>query len=139
MKKFVFTCLLALPLTAVSQQEASAWCNFKFGAGVNLSFSSGGCKNLLWGLYQTSDGSGGYPGCGGYGGFPGGYSAQGGAMSYDTTQAAQANQQAPAPAQMNPVQYQQPYYPNSGYTPVGYYYQGQNYQYYQAPAYWYGR
>ena len=42
MKKFALVCLLALPLTALSQQTASAWFNLKVGAAVGLGVSFGG-------------------------------------------------------------------------------------------------
>jgi len=55
MKRFAFACMAALALSVFAQQKASAWCNFNFSAGVNTSFSSGGCR-LLWGLVETAPG-----------------------------------------------------------------------------------
>src|SRR5262249_49926676 len=59
MKKFLLMCLLALPWVALSQEKASAWCNMKFGCGLNFEFSSGG-NNLLWGAYTSSQPPGFY-------------------------------------------------------------------------------
>src|SRR5437588_11738308 len=42
MKKFLTMSVLALSLAAVSQQQASAWCKFTFGFGLNLSFERAG-------------------------------------------------------------------------------------------------
>jgi len=44
--------MAAAALLLLTQQQASAWCNFNFSTGVNTSFSGGGTK-LLWGLYQS--------------------------------------------------------------------------------------
>jgi hypothetical protein len=74
MKRFLIFSLLAAGLTLGSQQQASAWCNFKFGAGVNWHWQSG---NNSWfcGAYRNGEVPGpeffGYPGCGG--GYPVGY------------------------------------------------------------------
>src|SRR5438105_4255750 len=72
MKKFLFACLLTLPLTTAARQEASAWCKFNIGVGANLGLQSGGSKSFLWGLYQSSD-VGAIPPQ--LAGFPSGYSA----------------------------------------------------------------
>jgi hypothetical protein len=141
MKKLVMASVLALGLVLVGQQRASAWHDFKFSAGVSISWCGGG-NSYCKGRIQGAD----WPGTDG--GLPGysGYYADG---------AAPSTWQAPAPtpaAESKPAagsspQTYNPYY-NSGYQPVGYYYTtgyqpvGYTYPgYYQAPvpAYWYGR
>jgi hypothetical protein len=42
MKKFVLAAACAVALLGLAHQRASAWCNFTFGAGVNLGFKCGG-------------------------------------------------------------------------------------------------
>jgi hypothetical protein len=82
MKKLLAASVLALALVAGSQQPASAWCNFKFGVGLNMEFSSGN-NNCFWGMFksgQVPDGSGYSPFVGGspfgYAGGPfGGYNS----------------------------------------------------------------
>jgi hypothetical protein len=86
MKKFLLTSILALPFLALANQDASAWHQFKFGAGINLEGSGGG-NSAFWGVWKSQQppapgGFGapgvGYPGAtagagvGGYGvGYPG--------------------------------------------------------------------
>jgi hypothetical protein len=133
MKKLVMASLLALGVLVVGQQRASAWSEFKFSAGVNLSWrSSGSCTNF--GIYRTSTPYDTCPPFGCASGFPyfGGYAAAPGAESYYGNVAAQA----PAAQPAGPAQTYNPYY-NSGYQPVGYTYSG--YSNYQAPGYWNGR
>jgi hypothetical protein len=132
MKKVLVLSFLALGALAVSEQKASAWANFKFGIGANLSYTSGG-NSFGWGLWTNGPApgccapEGGYPG---HGGFGGDFYSQGPAAPTGTTPVA-------APAQIQPVQYPAMGYPG-GYQPVSYY-PGFNYGYYQAPSYWYGR
>jgi hypothetical protein len=66
MKKMVLAGLLAISLIAMSQQNASAWVNSKFGIGLNWSRQSGG-NNFLWGAFHNGQppgpdafGTGGY-------------------------------------------------------------------------------
>jgi hypothetical protein len=127
MKKLFVASALALALTAASQQTASAWCEFKFSAGVNLSYrSSGSCTN--WGIYRQSTPIDSCPFPCASDSFPyyGGHAAVQGAESYYGGYAAQT----PAAQPYNP-------YYNSGYQPVGYNYSG--YSSNVVPAYWYGR
>jgi hypothetical protein len=86
MRKILVMGVMALGLALASEQTASAWVNFKFGAGVNWNWQSGG-NNFLWGLFRNGQppapdcppgygyGPGvghGYPGPGPYGpSFPG--------------------------------------------------------------------
>ena len=81
MKKSIAAGLMAICLTALSQQEASAWVNSKFGIGLSWDWQGGG-NSFLWGLWRSSQppgpeaygfaprgpAPGGFPG----GGFPGG-------------------------------------------------------------------
>jgi len=57
MRRFLIACAAALAVTAAQEQKASAWCNFNFSAGVNLSWQAGD-NCYLWGLCKT----GPYPG-----------------------------------------------------------------------------
>src|SRR5437868_6650798 len=52
MKKFLTMSVLALSLAAVSEQQASAWCKFNFGAGFNLSFESAN-NSGLWNAFRN--------------------------------------------------------------------------------------
>jgi|SRR5581483_7334526 len=52
MKKFLLMGVLALSVAVLSQQQASAWINFRTGACINLGFQSGG-NNWLWGAYRN--------------------------------------------------------------------------------------
>ena len=78
MKRFLLVCLLALPLSAVTQQKASAWCCFSCCHSCCFNFSCGGCCNFSCGCNPCCGGGGcgygsgyGY-GLPGYGGYPGG-------------------------------------------------------------------
>jgi hypothetical protein len=137
MKKLFVAAALALALTAVGQQRASAWCEFKFGVGFNISYrSSGHCTTFYWHRESLPgpccDYNCGFACCGwpynvgaGYAYAPGAESNFGGVAA-----------QAPAPQPPTTVQSYNPYY-NSGYQPVGYNYAG--YANSTLPAYWYGR
>src|SRR5947207_1787016 len=59
MKKLIAASVLALLVLASSQQSASAWCNFKFGVGLNFEYS-GGNNCLLWGLHRSGQVPDGY-------------------------------------------------------------------------------
>src|ERR1700733_15402532 len=52
MKKILLVGALALLALFSAQQQASAWLNFKFGAGINWAWQSGG-NNTLWGLFRN--------------------------------------------------------------------------------------
>jgi hypothetical protein len=65
MKKILVMGALAVAIAAVSQQQASAWMNWKFGAGVNAAWQSGG-NTWLWGAFRNGQPPG--PDCGPYGG-----------------------------------------------------------------------
>ena len=53
MKKFLVIGLLAISAMALSQQQASAWINSRFGVGMNWDFQAGG-NSLLWGLVRSA-------------------------------------------------------------------------------------
>lgn len=157
MKKIILSGLLALGAALASQQEAAAWVNFKFSAGINWQLQSGN-NNFLWGVFRNGQvpGAEGYPGGMPYHGGPGphGYGSQfpyfGQAAPVPTAPAAAAPTGTAAtstPAQQtywqggNPfhtVGYNPSYNP---YTPASYpgYYYPNYYGYYYAPSYWYGR
>jgi len=52
MKKVLATGLLAICAIALSQQQASAWVNARFGIGFNWGWQSGG-NNVLWGAWKN--------------------------------------------------------------------------------------
>jgi hypothetical protein len=117
MKKMIVAGMLALAMTAVAQQEASAWCRFNFNTGINISYESTGCC-YGWAFYHKSN----PPPCG-YGypspycGYYGGYSPYGYAAVPQAVPAAPAVMTAPAQTQQ-----------------AGYYFYGQGY----TPSYGYG-
>src|ERR1700733_9668356 len=53
MKKMLVASVVAVALMAGLQQQASAWCKFNFGVGLNCSYEGGG-NSLLWGLIKGS-------------------------------------------------------------------------------------
>jgi hypothetical protein len=52
MKKVLATGLLAICLLALSQQQASAWINSRFGIGFNWDWSCGG-NHCCWGAWHN--------------------------------------------------------------------------------------
>jgi hypothetical protein len=156
MKQLIVAGLLALPLAALFQEDACAWCKFNATAGASLGFQSGGSKSILWGAYQSSD----YPtqtSSNAYSGFPGGYGAGfamppagdfgGGHADAGPTGFGDVGPEGYAgPAPMpsappeatpetaKPTQYRSAYPAST--LPIGYYYPSAGYDYYQAP--WYG-
>ena len=65
MKKFVLAGLVALSVMAITQQQASAWINSRFGIGLNWHTQSGG-NQILWGAWRNGQPPG--PEAYGYGG-----------------------------------------------------------------------
>jgi hypothetical protein len=125
MKKMMVAGLLALAVTAVSRQEASAWCKFCCSAGFNISYeSTGHCFNWCcsWTPNPPPCYSSCYPGYGGYGG----YAAYPAYPAYPYAYAPAAPAAAAAPAVAAPAAYTT--------QQVGYTFYGQGY----APNYWYG-
>jgi hypothetical protein len=107
MKKILLASLLALPLLAVSQQRASAWCQFKFGVGLNLEGSSGG-NCLAWGLWKSDQ----PPPPAGYGFGPGMAGGDLGGYGMIESEPAAPSTPAPMPKEVKPAVY----------NPVVYYY-----------------
>jgi len=154
MKKIVLASLFAIGVIALSQQQASAWVNTKFGIGLNYSHQSGG-NNFGWGLWQNGQvpgpeafgGGGGYYGGGGGGG-GGGYYGGGGFPSYAPSApccGGSGAQQFQAPMPKTTSDYSTPqnpyagvYYYNSPYQ-LASYPQQPAYYYYAPPNYYYGR
>lgn len=52
MKKIIITGLLTLVAMCASQNQASAWCNSRFGVGLNWNYASGG-NSFLFGLIKN--------------------------------------------------------------------------------------
>jgi hypothetical protein len=52
MKKLVVAGLFAISVLAISEQQASAWINSRFGVGLNWDWQSGG-NNFLWGAWRN--------------------------------------------------------------------------------------
>ena len=50
MKKLLMTGILAITALAMSQQQAHAWVNARFGIGLNYQWQSGG-NQFLWGAW----------------------------------------------------------------------------------------
>jgi hypothetical protein len=115
--------VLALGLTLGSQQQASAWCNFKFGAGINWDYQ-GGNNCFGWGLVRSGEVPGPEAfGCGCPGGCPSPY------MSYGANPNCYAGNGATGPAYAGAPQ-------NYGYGANGAaaYANGAQQQYQQTPA-----
>jgi hypothetical protein len=114
MKKILLLSALALPCLAVSQQTASAFCNFKFSCGLNLEYTSGG-NCFGWGLWKNGPGPGCCaPGCPVPGGMP--Y----GGPFYGPMAAPDYGFIGTEPPAVHPVQYDGGW-GYSGYQPVNYY------------------
>ncbi len=133
MKKLFVASVLALAVTVAGQQRASAWSEFKIGAGVGLSWCTSGASWSFCINRQAYP----YPGCQDCVGFAaaapayfGGYASVPAAGSYYGGLAAQG------PAAMPTQQYSYNPYFNTGYQPVGYASAGYASQ---VPSYWYGR
>ena len=125
MKNFFALGILTLALVTVSHQQAHAWSNIKFGAGVNLQWQTGD-NTLLWGFFRNGQVphpyGGGVP--------PHMMNPHHGYAPVPPVGAGlQQDQQAsPASYQTQPVAYTYP-----AYNP---YYSSSSYQ---IPSYWYGR
>jgi hypothetical protein len=138
MKRFLIAGLLALTVTAASQQQASAWCKFTISSNFNLCWETGGhCWS--WGMSSYSPPcpyQGGYAYPAVYGGYDTGSHAAAypaydyGAYAYSgygvPPQATQPSPpQIPAAAQGYTQQVGYQFYPQYGGG--------------QVPNYWYGR
>ena len=107
MKRMVMAAVAALALAGTMVQEASAWCKFNFGTGVNLGFESGGHYVKRGGVERGS-----YPPPGA-GGFGGGFGGFGGAAGFGQGEPSLAPA-APVPAPVVPASYY--YYPAQDYS-----------------------
>ena len=142
MKKFVMLSALAAALLLAAEQQASAWSKVNFSCGLNLNWVCSG-NSFLWGAYRSSPlpgnpelapqfNGGCFNGNNGYGGFNG---YPGDCYAYSADQGAPApTAVAGQPANIKAVDYQ-----SMGYYGTGGYYPTADYNYYQAPSYWYGR
>jgi hypothetical protein len=142
MKRMAILSLLALSVILASEQRASAWCRFKFGIGLNISYEGSG-NTFLWGLCKGGPNPNlspdGVPPVDG--GYPAPYPAYSPGIVPDGYGGAPpASQTLPpptpvAPAVAQPVSYN-PYQAN-GYYPYGYPQSSNSGDSGQAPSYWY--
>jgi len=137
MKKFLVACLLALPVTAFSHKEASAWCSWNFNFGFNISCGhSCGCGPDCGGMYPSYD-MGGYSSFDSYPGYYGSYSGlDSSSTGYDVGQTTPSVRNHAAKTQ--PAQYAPTWNAGSGYLPVGYGYTNPGYGSYYGYPYSYG-
>lgn len=148
MRKAFFLGLTALGLALASGQEAKAWTNFKFSAGVNWQWQSGD-NCLLWGLFRNGQVPGpeafqhyGYPPHGST--FP--FFGAAPAAPAATTPTNANPSSTSVPAQQTGWYGGNPYY-TTGYTPYNptyayptdYGFGAGYYGGYYYPSYWYGR
>jgi hypothetical protein len=141
MKKFFVICGLALALSALSHQQASAWHKFNFSVGLNVSWEAANnsyfCGRIVSGPapygYAPYGGGFGAPAFPGHG-FDGYYAAAPAAPA-----APQAVAQPTAqPAAQGPVQQAHYSWGQTGYYSQNYY-QTNSYGYGSSvPSYWYG-
>ncbi|MBI2806860.1 MAG: hypothetical protein HYX68_17920 [Planctomycetes bacterium] len=123
MKKFFASGMLAICLIALSQQQASAWINTRFGVGLNWQWQSGG-NNLLWGAYRGAQ----PPGPEAFGGQHGHF--HGYSMSEFPVEQSQGVYPMPTPAPA----YQ---YPSASPAPFQFATYPRPVYYYPAPTYYY--
>ncbi|MFO0967647.1 MAG: hypothetical protein U0793_18965 [Gemmataceae bacterium] len=131
MKKVFLLGAIALTLTLAQTRQASAWCNFKFGVGLNLQWQSGD-NSCLWGLHR----SGPWPGSGG--GYPYGEAAPFYFGAAPTMSPAGPSFEAPAPT-MSAYGYPAPALTYPTYNPYQNVSYGYYMPYYYYPTSWYGR
>ncbi|HZZ80489.1 MAG TPA: hypothetical protein VFE62_18440 [Gemmataceae bacterium] len=115
MKKVLAIGLLAICAIALSEQQASAWVNSRFGVGLNWDISSGG-NSVLWGAWRNGQPPGPEAFGGGYGHHHHGY---GYSMTPQSTPYAYEMPAAPSYAQPMPMQ--QPFQFATYPRPVYYY------------------
>ena len=128
MKKIVLAGLFAVCALALSQQQASAWVNSRFGVGLNWESQSGG-NSLLWGAWRNGQPPG-----------PEGFSSNFGASQGRSPffGSAPDPQYAPVPqGSFEPPMAQQPYAIQQASPYQFATYPRQTYYYYPAPAYYY--
>lgn len=146
MKKIVLAGLVAVSMLAITQQQASAWVNSRFGIGLNWNFQSGG-NQILWGAWRNGQ----VPGPEAYDSHGHGHHSNGGGMQQFYAPPPQgyyggapmpqpyAPQGSFSPTMEPPIarqQYQPLYqfanYPRQSFYPSYYYY-------YPTPYYYYGQ
>jgi hypothetical protein len=139
MKKFLVICGLALALSALSREQASAWHKFNFNVGLNISWEA--ANNCYFcGLFTSGPAPYGYaPYDGGFG-YPAFPPAHGFDGYHAAAPAAPAAPQAVAqpaaqPAAQGPVRQAQYSWGQVGYYPTSY--SGYGYGT-SVPSYWYG-
>jgi hypothetical protein len=121
MKRFCSAGLLALSWMLASQDHASAWVNFKFSAGINWQWQSGG-NSVLWGAWRN-----GPPGCEAFGqncAYPNYHAANAAGPNGFVQQGDKGQPKAQGQA------YAAPQYPYYGFTPTV----PPQYQHYQPAA-----
>jgi hypothetical protein len=134
MKRTIVAMALAVGVVAASQQQASAWCKFNFGVGLNLGWECGGkCKT--WTYNRVDENHAGW--CASSSAGPVNPQFHGPACAAPATNYAPAPAPAPetkqAAAPVQAVSYTAADY-NYNYN-YGYNY---NYDYAAAGYYWYG-
>jgi hypothetical protein len=112
MKRMVMAAVAAVALAGTATPEASAWCKFNFGGGVNIGLETGGRYVKRNGVTRIS-----YPPpyANNNGGFGGGFGGFGGAEGFAQAEAPTAPE-APvsAPNPVTPASYY--YYPSYDYS-----------------------
>jgi hypothetical protein len=131
MKKIVVAGLVAVGLMAITQQQASAWINSKFGIGLNWDVQSGG-NQVLWGAWRNGQ----PPGPEAFGGYGGGGYYQGGMPGHAYAPMPQA---APPQGSFDRPMYQAPYAVQQYQNPFQFatYSRPVQYYYYPAQPYYY--
>jgi hypothetical protein len=161
MLRMLSAAIAALCVALVTGQEASAWCKFNFGVGMNVGYEGGG-NSILWGAFSGGPPPGaGYDGFGpayggghhqGYaGGYPmgyaagkidpqmGGYPLPVGALAPVTTSPRPMPQVMPRASDTQPVGYSTyPQY-DYNYPQYDYNYPQYDYNYYSPWPLWYGQ
>jgi hypothetical protein len=138
MKRVFVAGVVALALLAVTRQQASAWCKFNFGVGMNISYEAGGnTKSFLF--YQRT--SSPFPDGGPWA--HGGYAVPAYAYGYAYPAPAAPAAAPAAPAAPAPQVLPAPVPVSSGVQQTGYYGYGYGYGYdygygYATPAYYSG-
>jgi len=129
MKRIPCTAVMALGLMLASQQQASAYCKFNFGVGLNLGWE-GANNSVLWGVLKGGPGPGmsdgsypafaaGYP-SGGHSQINQGFDPSYAAPAYPPSGTAMPMATMPYPAPMTQVR-PMPQMPRAEMQPVGYF------------------
>jgi hypothetical protein len=127
MKRFLFAMVVAVGVVLAAEKKASAWCNFNFGAGLNMSFQEGS-KKFGRGAFASEP----WPYC----------PPQCDPMMMPPADPKPLEEPKPTPkawldnAQPRPIEQAQYYY-TQPYQVYQLYQNYQGYQGYAAPGYWY--